>query len=142
MNQPKQSEKPPSQLNDKIDELDELLENKAELKVSKPPLNIPVLDEMIDYRQESVLRNVPPKAVVEATMNKDANIISEEQISLVLDKMENKLVGELDSLVDELKNSIKDNLLTDIKTQLRSDSNHEKKTQDEQNNSSDTDNQS
>lgn len=113
------NKQPPQKLNDKIDELEELINAKPDLETAKKtPLNIPVLDEIVDYNAESVLRNVLSKQAMERNQPVDSEHISQEQLTNVLDQVESKIADELDSLVDVLKNTIKDNLMSEIKSQL------------------------
>ncbi len=121
MSDPSDADKnqPPSILNDKIDELDDLINSKPAIEAGqKAPLNIPVLDEIVDYNAESVLRNVLSEQTTEMKQPVNPEHIPQEQLSAVLDQIEAKIADELDSLVDILKNTIKDNLMSEIKTQL------------------------
>ena len=110
-------------LTDTINELDNLITDKASVPQEKTGnTGIPVLDEMInpedsDYmddlemllHQEKPVEPPPPQ-----------EHLSQEQLEHIISNVEEKLAGELDALVNILKDSIKDSIMSEIKTQLES----------------------
>ncbi len=104
------------ELHSSIEELENLLADK-EVTINTHPA-IPVLDDEVDpdeiYLEEEdevpdVFQNPP------AVPN-----ISEAQLQELIVNLEDKLTGELDALVNILKDAIKDSIITEIKSQLES----------------------
>ena len=110
-------------LNDTINELEGLITDKASIPREKTgKTGIPVLDEIIDPEgtdyiddMEMLLNQEPAPEPVPQPGN-----ISHEQLEYIIGNVEAKLAGELDALVNILKDTIKDSIMSEIKTQLES----------------------
>ena len=104
------------ELHSSIEELENLLADK-EVTINTHPA-IPVLDEEVDpdddYPEADELDDVLEPEVAQ----QGGPDISQEQLQLLIDNLEEKLTGELDALVNILKDAIKDSIITEIKSQL------------------------
>ena len=106
----------PSVLNDKIDELEVLLdEHQNKRPAWRVEGNIPVLDDIVEFSDtgfDDELFSPAPEF--------DTNFI-EEKVHNAIDHIDDKITEELEGLVNILKNSIKDTVLTEIRQQLESE---------------------
>ncbi len=96
-------------LDRKIDELEQLLERAKEDRSSA---NVPILDDLVEYDEESVIKNNTDARQLQTPPVKPIDL------SLMLEEVESKIADELDALVDILKDTIKDSVMTEIKNQL------------------------
>ena len=120
--------RPPSKedseaLYDTINELDGLITDKASIPQEKTGnTGIPVLDEIIDSDGTDYIDDMEmllnQEKVSEHTSQQ--NNITPEQLENIIGNVEEKLAGELDALVNILKDTIKDSIMSEIKTQLES----------------------
>ena len=94
-------------LSRKIEELEQLLERAKESQNNK---NIPILDDLVEYQDESVIKQPTSQATNQP--------ISTANLDTLLEEIESKIAGELDTLVEILKDTIKDSVMTEIKTRL------------------------
>lgn len=106
----------PSILDDKIDELEDLLEKRQR---DYPDIrfedNIPVLEDLVEYHDPDLdpdLFDPPPEL--------DSDFI-EESVHHAMDNLDSKITEELEGLVSILKDSIKDTVLTEIRQQLETE---------------------
>lgn len=91
----------------KIEELEKLLERAKETESNS---NIPILDDLVEYEEESVIKN--------STSQPDKPKLDTLNLDTMLEEIETKIADELDTLVDILKDTIKDSVMTEIKTRL------------------------
>lgn len=109
-------------LDDTINELEGLITDKASVPQEKTgTTGIPVLDEIIEPDGDNIddmetLLN--PEKLTEPAPHQEH--LSQEQLEHIIGNVEEKLAGELDALVNILKDTIKDSIITEIKTQLES----------------------
>lgn len=110
---------PPSVLNDKIDELEVLLDNRSKIDPQGPvDDNIPVLDDIVEFDDTGF-----DDELFSPVLEFDTEFI-EEKVHHAMDNIDEKITEELEGLVNILKNSIKDSVLTEIRQQLESEHNH------------------
>ncbi len=117
-------------LSRKIEELENLLEQ-AESS-NRPDPKIPILDDLVDYDEESVIRpNYSTPIDIEATQPLEPQFrplpvepepepepISSAELDSLFNEIESKISTELDALVDILKDTIKDSVMNELKTRL------------------------
>jgi hypothetical protein len=108
------------ELNNSIDELENLISDKTGPGASNTGNSvIPVLDEVVDpdsmedYIEESRQFQQLPKSTQPG--------ITRDRLDSLIGNMDERITGELDALVNILKDSIKDSLLAEIKSQLEHD---------------------
>lgn len=108
-------------LENSIDELENLIADKSRIDHD----DIPVLDEIVD--PETYEEPDPAEPFIDWPETEDGNteataeqVLSQDQIELLVGNMDQRISGELDELVTILRNVIKDSILTEIKTQLDS----------------------
>ena len=106
-------------LNETINELEGLITDKASIPQDKTGNGgIPVLDDIIDVNGTDYIDDMEmllnPEKLVEDTSPPE--YISPEQLEIIIGNVEEKLAGELDALV----NILKDTIMTEIKTQIES----------------------
>ena len=110
-------------LNETINELEGLITDKASIPQDKTGNGgIPVLDEIIDvggtdYIDDMEMLLNPEKLADDTSLPEH---ISPEQLEIIIGNVEEKLAGELDALVNILKDTIKDTIMTEIRTQIES----------------------
>jgi len=105
-------------LHDTLNELEGLITNKASLP--QEGTGIPVLDEIIDPAETDYIDDM------EILLNQEQATdtppqqepLSHEQLENIIGNVEEKLAGELDALVNILKDTIKDSIMSEIKSQL------------------------
>jgi len=112
-------------LNDTINELEGLISDKDDASRDQTgTTGIPVLDEIIDPdngdHEDDIETVLHPEQLPEPEPVPHRGPISPEQLEHIIDNVEEKLAGELDDLVNILKDTIKDSIMTEIKTQLES----------------------
>lgn len=91
----------------KIEELEKLLERAKESKIES---DIPVLDDLVEYDEESVIK--------QTTANNPGQDVNKVNMDTMLQEIESTIADELDTLVEILKDTIKDSVMTQIKTRL------------------------
>ena len=94
-------------LSRKIEELELLLERAKE---SQKNSNIPILDDLVEYNDESVIK--------QSKTQSPPDPISSTNLDTMLEEIESKIADELDTLVEILKDTIKDSVMSEIKTRL------------------------
>lgn len=103
------------ELNNTIDELENLITDKTASGNAEDQV-IPVLDEVIDPdSMEDDLYEVMNPRPQSLSMQSD---IFEEQLDNLIGSMDERITGELDALVNILKETIKDSILTELKSRL------------------------
>lgn len=110
-------------LNDTINELEVLITDKAGAPREKTgTTNIPILDEIIDPEQTDYIDDMESLLNQEKSPEPPAaqEYITPKQLENIIVNVEEKLAGELDALVNILKDTIKDSIMSEIKTQLES----------------------
>ncbi|MGH8120477.1 MAG: hypothetical protein ACRESK_07675 [Gammaproteobacteria bacterium] len=107
-------------LNKSLNELDGLINDKASLpQETTGQTGIPILDEIIDPDETDYLDDMEILLGQEKTMESPPQeSISHEQLENIIGNVEEKLAGELDTLVNILKDTIKDSIVSEIKSQL------------------------
>lgn len=115
-----EKEKYRESLTEKIKELETLLASKKQARESVPVLNesppgektdqgdIPILDELVTSDEYSG----------DAVEHTDIRGLTDEQLKQLIDNIEHKLTGELESLVQTLKSTVKESILDELKTTL------------------------
>lgn len=110
-------------LENSIEELDNLISDKGRIEQD----SIPVLDDIID--PETYVEDEPVEPVSDWAEMRDSEDtgdeehgLSHEQIEMLVGKMDQRISGELEELVNILKDALKDSIITEIKTQLESNS--------------------
>lgn len=104
-----------------IDELENLIADRGRLAKT----DIPVLEDVIDpdlfddNAEDDSFSDWLEAAGSDNDELADSHF-SQEQIELLIGKMDARISGELDELVNILKDAIKDSIITEIKTQLES----------------------
>lgn len=106
-------------LDHSIDELENLIAEKSRIDRN----DIPVLDEVIDPDLlDEAAFSEPfiewPEEADAGTADTGEPGLSEEQIEMLVGKMDQRIAGELDELVGLLKGAIRETILTEIKTRL------------------------
>lgn len=111
-----------SELYDSIHELENLIANRATNVNSHADQSIPVLDDLVgpDDLEFDDLTGPGPE---EMTDSQTQNIITSEQLHQIIGSMDEKLSGELDELVNILKDAIKESIITEIKTRFENEIN-------------------
>ena len=110
---------PPSILNDKIDELEVLLDNRNKVDSQESvDDNIPVLDDIVEFDDTGF-----DDELFSPVLEFDTEFI-EEKVHHVMENIDEKITEELEGLVNILKNSIKDSVLIEIRQQLESEHTH------------------
>lgn len=106
-------------LDSSIDELESLIPDTGQTDED----NIPVLDDIVD--PDTFDEADAAGSYIEWTEEMESwqdsistRGLSPEQIELLVGKMDQRIAGELDELVNILKDAIKDSIITEIKTQL------------------------
>ena len=109
----------PTDLGDKLEELESLIENG---EVDPPPakIQVPVLDELVT--EEDFIET-------EHEEEDDTELV-EAQIKDLAEKLEDKFSGELDQLVRLLKDNLKNSIVEELRTQANLDSNENTQDQD------------
>lgn len=107
-------------LDDRIDELETLIRNRpANTKLDDleddMDDDIPILDDVVEFDPES-----PGTDLFDDSPDFDSDFI-EEKLHDAMDNIDDRIAGELETLVNILKNSIKDSVLTEIREQLESE---------------------
>ena len=111
----------PGGLDDTINELDGLITDKASVpQAMTGATGIPILDEIIEADSGDYIDDM------EMLLNQEKSPedlpqqghISNEQLEIIMDNVEEKLASELDALVNILKDTIKESIMTEIKAQL------------------------
>lgn len=108
-------EKKEIELNNSIDELENLISDKTATGNSEGEV-IPVLDEVIDpdHMEDDFHEVINPRL---QSLSMDAGIF-EDRLDSLIGSMDERITGELDALVNILKDTIKDSILTELKSQL------------------------
>ena len=110
-----------TELGSSIEELENLIADKATVTINTHPA-IPVLDDAIDpddiyIEDEDFLQH-------DSAYDEPEDSISRDQLAILIDNIEQKLTGELDELVNILKDAIKDSIITEIKARLEEQGQH------------------
>lgn len=113
-------------LDSSIKELENLIADKSRIH----PEDIPVLDEVVDpdlFDEDEPIETIidwPDDEGIpqsEDSLSEDREQgFSQEQIEMLVGKMDERITGELDELVNILKSAIRESIMTEIKTQLES----------------------
>ncbi|HKK15216.1 MAG TPA: hypothetical protein VJ981_00810 [Gammaproteobacteria bacterium] len=108
-------------LENSIDELENLIADKSRIDHD----DIPVLDEIIDpetfYEADDPgLFNDDGEEIEAVRTQINEQILSQEQIEMLVGQMDQRISGELDELVSILKDALKNSIITEIKTRLES----------------------
>lgn len=108
-------------LDESIDELENLIAEKSRIDRD----DIPVLDEVIDpdMLDEAALSEPFIEWLDEpgaGTTDSSEQGLSQEQIEMLVGKLDQRIAGELDELVSILKGAIRETIITEIKTRLES----------------------
>ena len=104
-------------LNKSIDELEQLITEKDHIYHDE----IPVLEDEIDpdnYEPELVEEKLSWKEELDEDLSETG--LTQEQLELLIGSMDQRISGELDELVNILKDAIKESIITEIKTRLSS----------------------
>lgn len=104
-------------LNDSIDELENLISSNAGKNTDNADENhIPVLDEVVDpvdieddFDDDIYMEPQTPPL-------QTGNI--KDELDNLIGSLDERITGELDALVNILKDTVKDSILTELKTQL------------------------
>ncbi len=103
----------PSILNEKIDELEDLLDHQRNTQdITEEDDGIPVLDDIVDFNDAGF------DDELFSPMPDFSTDFIEEKVHHAMDNIDEKLTAELEGLVNILKDSIRDSVLTEIKQQL------------------------
>jgi len=113
---PPQSDAYEAELTSSIEELENLIDDKARVTINTHPA-IPVLDDAIDP-DDFYEKELHAAELHETAEDEPDDSISRDELENLIENMEQKLTGELDALVNILKDAIKDSIMTEIKTQL------------------------
>ena len=115
-----------AELYDSIDELENLISSKAPNVngENKGPV-IPVLDDVIDpetteFDDDDDYYDLPDMDHEDTAEDLPQNQFTPDQVDKLINTMDEKLSGELDALVNILKDAIKESIITEIKSQLDS----------------------
>ena len=104
-------------LNNSIDELEQLITEKDHIYYDE----IPVLEDEVDpenYEHELVEEKLSWKEGLDEDLSETG--LTQEQLELLIGSMDQRISGELDELVNILKDAIKESIITEIKTRLSS----------------------
>ena len=105
------------ELDNSIDELENLISDKAGNGTGHTEEHvIPVLDEVID--PDSIDDDIDEFMNLQPTSLSMQSGIFEDQLDNLIGTMDERITGELDTLVNILKDAIKDSILTELKSQL------------------------
>ena len=105
------------ELNNSIDELENLISDKTGNGTDHAEENIiPVLDEVID--PDSLDDDIDEFTNLQPASLSMQSGIFEEQLDNLMGTMDERITGELDVLVNILKDAIKDSILTELKSRL------------------------
>lgn len=105
------------ELSNSIDELENLISDKAGNGTGNTEENvIPVLDEVID--PDSIDDDIDEFMNLQPTSLSMQSGIFEDQLDNLIGTMDERITGELDTLVNILKDAIKDSILTELKSQM------------------------
>lgn len=110
-------------LNNTINELENLITDKAGAAREKTGnTGVPVLDDLIDPEETESMEDLDQLLQQSRPTDHPAPLeyITHEQLEQIIDNVEEKLAGELDALVNILKDTIKDSIMNELKTQLDS----------------------
>lgn len=111
-----------AELYEKIDELEHLITHKTENVAGRNSVeDIPILDDLVDPESDD-FEDEDQKSTnaVDVLEEETRNLITPEQLDDLIGNVDEKLSGELDSLVNILKDTIKDSIMTEIKSQIES----------------------
>ncbi len=113
MTDPNSNNPKPAELDKKIDELEDLLQQRQQqadrIRFEE---GIPVLDDLVDFDEEDA-----NEELFDTLPELDTDFI-EETVHHAMNNIDEKLTDELEGLVNILKNSIKDSVLSEIREQL------------------------
>lgn len=105
------------ELNNSIDELENLLSGKAGKSTASTNDNlIPVLDEVIDPDEIEDDFDEYIHLRPQSTSSQPGNI--QDELDNLIGSLDERITGELDALVNILKETVKDSILTELKAQL------------------------
>ncbi len=114
-----------SSLGNSIDALENMITNpNSEQATPTDASNIPVLDDIVEPGSAdfSDTPESPGDSIPTITDQAEpTEKITREQITELVNNMEGKITGELDSLIHILRDAIKDSIMTELKTQLESE---------------------
>ncbi|MBI4006082.1 MAG: hypothetical protein HY356_05395 [Gammaproteobacteria bacterium] len=115
------------ELSKSIDELEHLITDTSPvLSDLHTDTMIPVLDDVIDH-DNMIHTNHPEYEYAGITIaDTGTDSISPDQIESLVHNVEEKIAGELDTLVNILKDTIKDSIMTELKSQLETEVNQKK----------------
>ncbi len=112
-------------LGDSIDALENMITNpNPEQATPTDASNIPVLDDIVEPGSADFSdppENPEGSIPVITDQTEPAEKITREQITDLVNNMDEKITGELDSLIHILRDTIKDSIMTELKTQLESE---------------------
>ncbi len=112
-------------LGNSIDALENMITNPNPEQVTPADTsNIPVLDDIVEPGSAD-FSDAPenPEDIIPVITDQaePAGQITREQITELVNNMEGKITGELDSLIHILRDTIKDSIMAELKTQLESE---------------------
>ncbi len=112
------------ELSESIDKLEHLITDTSPvLSDLHTDTMIPVLDDVIDH--DNLIHTNHPEIEYAGMTIPDGGTdsISPDQIENLVHNVEEKIAGELDTLVNILKDTIKDSIMTELKNQLETEVN-------------------
>lgn len=105
------------ELNNSIDELENLISGKSGKSTGNADDNIiPVLDEVIDPDEMEVDFDEYMHLQPQSLPSQPGNI--QDELDDLIGSLDERITGELDALVNILKETVKDSILTELKAQL------------------------
>lgn len=107
-----------SELDSRIDELEHLISGTATGTDASTSQGIPILDDVVDPETMEFDDEAEDATTGPATDQPAEMHFTPEQVDKIISTMDNKLTGELDELVNILKDAIKDSIIAEVKTQL------------------------
>ena len=118
--QPKPHQTGSVELNESINELEHLITDTSPiLSDLHTDTMIPVLDDVID--PDNMGHTGDPEYDYAGIATAGTDSISPDQFANLINNVEEKIAGELDALVNILKDTIKDSIITELKTQLETE---------------------
>ena len=105
------------ELNNSIDELEDLISGKAGKSTGSADDNfIPVLDEVIDPDEMEDEFDEYMHMQPQSMPSQSGNL--KDELDNLIGSLDERITGELDALVNILKDTVKDSILTELKAQL------------------------